>query len=177
MKPMADDAASDSTSDTIGTPASGGTRGSLSTHQAGRLRRRSDFETVFRGGRVARGRVLRMTVRPNELRYHRVGLAVSTRVGNAVARNRVKRRLRAALRETLRPGHLTRTTDQPSNHTRSTVAEPTIAPGAASGMDIVVTALPSAAHVSYRELSADIERMLARLSISIPVHGSGGARA
>jgi ribonuclease P protein component len=38
--------------------------------------------------------------RPNDLAYHRLGLSVSRKVGNAVRRNRVKRMLREAFRLT-----------------------------------------------------------------------------
>ena len=45
---------------------------------------------------------------PNELGRTRVGITVSSRVGNAVVRNRIRRRLREALRarwESLAPGN------------------------------------------------------------------------
>jgi len=49
--------------------------------------------------------MLHLTARANELPYSRVGYAVSKRVGGAVVRNRVKRRLREIMRELpLRPG-------------------------------------------------------------------------
>jgi ribonuclease P protein component len=47
-------------------------------------------------------------VAPNELDVSRVGITVSGRVGNAVVRNRVRRRLREALRarlERIGPGY------------------------------------------------------------------------
>ena len=50
--------------------------------------------------------MLHLAARANELPYSRVGYAVSRRVGGAVVRNRVKRRLREIVRELpIRPGY------------------------------------------------------------------------
>jgi len=77
-----------------------------------RLSRSRDFDAVYRRGRSVSTRYLtlywfpRNGEHPDELDEPRLGLAVSRKVGGAVARNRVKRRLRAAfdeLKETL-PG-------------------------------------------------------------------------
>jgi len=70
----------------------------------------------------------------------RVGFVVSKAVGNAVTRNRVKRRLRHLARE----------------HVSSL-------PGSAV---LVVRALPEAATASYAELGADLERCLRRVQPS-----------
>ena len=72
----------------------------------------------------------------------RLGISVSKRVGNAVVRNRVRRRLREIFR-----------------HTRaSTFSTP---------VSLVVNARPSAAAVAFRELSEDyaatVRRALARV--------------
>ena len=71
----------------------------------------------------------------------RVGFTVSKAVGNAVARNRVKRRLR----------HLTR------EHLPSLEG----LPGRAA---LVVRALPASAEASYATLGADLARTLDRVS-------------
>jgi len=66
------------------------------------LTRRADFLAANRGLRVARpGFVL--LARPNEGQGLRYGITVTKRIGNAVVRNRMKRRFRALLREIL-PG-------------------------------------------------------------------------
>jgi ribonuclease P protein component len=50
--------------------------------------------------------MIHLTAHSNELSYSRVGYAVSRRVGGAVVRNRVKRRLRAIMDELpIRPGY------------------------------------------------------------------------
>ncbi len=53
----------------------------------------------MRHGKRARGPVIHLTARANDLPYSRVGYAVSRRVGNSVIRNLVKRRLRSIVRE------------------------------------------------------------------------------
>lgn len=67
---------------------------------AHRLKRRRDFDAVFRTGRkeVHKRLILWTLARPDR-GASRLGLSVSRRVGNAVVRNRVKRVLRAAWAE------------------------------------------------------------------------------
>ena len=72
------------------------------------MRRRADFIAANRGLRVARpGFVL--LAHPNQGRGKRYGITVTKKVGNAVVRNRIKRRfrelLRAALPEAGLPDH------------------------------------------------------------------------
>ena len=69
-----------------------------------------------------------------------VGFVVSRAVGNAVVRNRVRRRLRHLVRDRL--------------------AELSVLPG---GAVLVVRALPDAARASYDELRADLARCLERV--------------
>jgi len=74
-----------------------------------RLRQRADFLAVAAGARVpAGGFVLQARQRRPE-GPARVGFTVSKKVGNAVERNRVRRRLREVVRlapqERVRPGH------------------------------------------------------------------------
>lgn len=64
------------------------------------LTRRSDFLAANRGLRIARpGFVL--LARPNEGAGLRFGITVTKKIGNAVVRNRMKRRFRALVRELL----------------------------------------------------------------------------
>jgi ribonuclease P protein component len=67
-----------------------------------RLKRRTDFQAAARGAR-APGRAfvvqaLRRTEEHSQIDPARVGFTVSKRVGNAVERNRVRRRLREIVR-------------------------------------------------------------------------------
>jgi ribonuclease P protein component len=71
------------------------------------LQKRADFLAANSGLRVARGGVV-LLVRPNAgaagVNVLRFGITVTKRIGNAVVRNRMKRRLRALVREVL-PRH------------------------------------------------------------------------
>ncbi|PJF33986.1 MAG: ribonuclease P protein component, partial [Phototrophicales bacterium] len=61
-----------------------------------RLRRSSDFADVRLHGRFYKHRVLMMNIAENNLPHNRYGFVTSKKVGNAVVRNRTKRRLREA---------------------------------------------------------------------------------
>jgi ribonuclease P protein component len=91
----------------------------------------------MRHGKRARGPVIHLTARENSLPYSRVGYAVSRRVGSAVTRNLVKRRLRTIIREL------------------------PITPG----FDIVAVPQPPSVIASYRELTRETARSALRLSL------------
>ena len=76
--------------------------------QPARLKRRADFLRVARVGSkwVTKGLVLQAAHQPKnrEEAGPRLGFTVSRKVGNAVARNRARRRLKEAARQVM-PGH------------------------------------------------------------------------
>lgn len=63
-----------------------------------RLRQRREFERVYAAALKSWGPGFTVFVAPGTSGWHRLGLAVGRRVGKAVLRNRVKRRLREVFR-------------------------------------------------------------------------------
>ena len=76
-----------------------------------RLKKRADFLRAARGIRRVEGAITLETCAAPELTsgHLRIGFTASKKIGNAVVRNRAKRRLRAAASQVLpllgRPGH------------------------------------------------------------------------
>ena len=73
---------------------------SLRLGPAVRLRRHADFAVVQKTGRRVAGRFVTLLGKPNALGCDRLGVIASRRLGNAVVRNRAKRRLRDLFRHT-----------------------------------------------------------------------------
>ncbi|GGK93241.1 ribonuclease P protein component [Mangrovihabitans endophyticus] len=104
---------------------------------AQRLRRSTDFAAAIRGGRrVGRGTVVvhLFVHEPAQATTARAGFVVSKAVGNAVTRNRVRRRLREVTRDRLA--------------------------GLPAEAMLVVRALPQAASATYDQLGADLDAAL-----------------
>ncbi len=104
---------------------------------AHRLTDAASFRVAARTGRRSGSRTLVVHLAPDDVGGLRVGFVVSKAVGNAVIRNRVKRRLRHLVRDRL--------TSLPDS-------------GA-----LVVRALPAAAGVTAAELAVDLDRCLQRV--------------
>ena len=106
-----------------------------------RLRKRREFEECYASGVRVSGRHLQVFVLPasGSAACTRLGISVPKRVGDAIVRNRVRRRLREIFRRTraLMP---------------------------ARRAAIVVNARPSAATASFQELSEDFARAVSRAS-------------
>ena len=62
------------------------------------IRKQADFDRVYRARNYAADDVLIVNGESNDLAHSRLGLSVSTKVGNAVVRNRWKRLIREAFR-------------------------------------------------------------------------------
>jgi len=65
---------------------------------AGRLRRRAEFEVVYSGGARVHGRFMTVITLKTASPFARIGIAASRKVGNAVVRNRLKRVARELFR-------------------------------------------------------------------------------
>jgi ribonuclease P protein component len=103
-----------------------------------RLKRRAEFLAAASGPKVgATAFVLQARRRPDD-EAARVGFTVSKKVGNAVERNRVRRRLREAVRRSA-------------------------AIGMRSGHDYVVVGRRAALSEPFRRLASDLEQALIRI--------------
>ena len=72
-----------------------------------RVRDNSRFQEIRRRGKAYSSRFVVLCVLENSLPYSRFGFSVSRRIGNAVLRNRVKRRMRESVRlrmDQIQPG-------------------------------------------------------------------------
>jgi ribonuclease P protein component len=107
-----------------------------------RLIRAAEFERVRKEGRVTRGPLFSVAVLSSAGGIARAGFITSRKVGGAVARNRVRRRLREIVR-----------------HHQNDIVE---------GTWIVTIASPRAARATYGALEAEWLRLAARASILAP---------
>jgi ribonuclease P protein component len=120
-------------------------RSRLGRHR--RLRSPAEFDAVFKRGARLGGRLFLVVFAPNTHGVDRLGLAVSRRVGGAVARNRARRLLRESFR---RAG-----------------------PRAAGGVDLVVVAHPEIVGCGQGEVDRELEERLRRVGSRVR---SGGPR-
>lgn len=104
-----------------------------------RLARNEDFQRIRREGRSWSLPLLVLQTLGNGLPHSRLGLVVSKRVGTAVVRNRVRRRLREAARGRW--------------------------PNVKAGWDIVLIARVSAASADFWQLSSAVDTLLERAAL------------
>jgi ribonuclease P protein component len=101
-----------------------------------RLTDSPEFERVYRQGTAYRGRLFSVHAFPNEHGTPRLGLSISRKVGNAVTRNAVRRRLREVF--------------------YSCVSE------LSGNLDLVVSAKPAAAEATFEELREEFGKSFDR---------------
>ncbi|MDD9910124.1 MAG: ribonuclease P protein component [Ahrensia sp.] len=111
--------------------------GLLVSTQLRRLKHRRDFLRARDGVKVHKPAFVLQMIGGPDPDIARTGLTVTKKIGNAVARNRAKRRLREALR----------------------VAE---LPLRSAGKDIVLIARPAALEISFPHLISDVEHAFAK---------------
>jgi ribonuclease P protein component len=75
-------------------------------HKKYRLQDNASFQTVRREGQVLLTPLLVMSWLPNGLESSRFGFSVGRRIGRAVQRNWIKRRMREAVRLRIRKGEI-----------------------------------------------------------------------
>ncbi len=63
-----------------------------------RIRKKSDFTELYKRGRCDRGRYFNLIHLPNDLGHSRMAAVASRKVGNAVQRNRIRRRAKELFR-------------------------------------------------------------------------------
>jgi ribonuclease P protein component len=100
-----------------------------------RLKKSADFQRVYAARRRRDGSLVAIHSRPNQLAHPRVGLSVSSKVGGAVARNTLKRRLRVICRRWVEAA-------------------------GSNAVDVVVVARPAAATASFSALQEELGGLL-----------------
>ena len=73
-----------------------------------RLKKRREFEIVYRNGKKYWNKIFVVNILPNKVNITRLGLTVSKKVGKSVKRSRVKRLIRESFRlsqEQILPGY------------------------------------------------------------------------
>ena len=116
-----------------------------------RLRKSAEFQRVRALKQSWAHPLLVLYIAPNNLDVTRTGISVTKRLGKAVARNRVKRLIREAIRVSL--------------------------PASAPALDLVFVARGAAAEASYAQVREAVEKLLGRarlISRSRTVPREGG---
>lgn len=102
--------------------------------RAYRLSKSEDFAALRKSGRSWSNKLLVLVIRPNGRETSRVGFVVGKRVGNAVVRNKIKRRLRETVRLRRIEG----------------------------GWDLILIARKGAPKVAFQEISSSVDSLFHR---------------
>ena len=103
-----------------------------------RLRKRKDFDNIFKNGKAKTGGFIFLKFLKNDLNVSRFGFIVSLKIAKkAVVRNKIKRRLRQVIRNNINE----------------------IKPG----FDIVITAKPEIVNKNYQEIKNELENLFKTL--------------
>jgi len=103
-----------------------------------RLRANEDFQRIRREGQALAHPLLVLSYSPNDRPYSRFGFAIGRRLGKAAVRNRLKRRLREAVRLRI---------------ARNEVA---------AGWDVILIARPPLREATYRQIDDAVGLLLRR---------------
>lgn len=114
-----------------------------------RLRSRADFARLRADGHVLQHRLLMLSYLPNEQGHNRYGMVVSRRIGKAVVRNLIRRRLREILK-----------------HRDPSIVYSNPAPDK-KGCDIVIIARTPIVNASYQAIDEAVGELLRRARLSL----------
>lgn len=109
-----------------------------------RLRSPIEFKRVRREGKSYAHPLIVLIAEPNQLDHSRIGVTASRALGNAVQRNRAKRRLRAVAREIL--------------------------PDLPAGWDVILLARQGLNQVGFHTLRAALQNLLRRAGLNKHLH-------
>jgi len=113
-----------------------------------RLVRRAEYDAVYREGRRRSSREFTLFVRPNGLDLSRFGWSIKKALGNAVARNRIRRRLREIVR--MHRGEM------------------------GAGWDVVIHPRAAVGTAKFEALVEELVKLVPREAAPMPTPASGG---
>ena len=108
-----------------------------------KIRCRPDYQRCYRSGRRRGGPLATLHYLANDFQHPRIGITASRKVGGAVVRNRLKRRIREVYRRW--PGR-----------------------AAIPGLDLVVHLKPAAREASFATLRGEMLRLFRALALRRP---------
>ncbi|CAN5501735.1 MAG: ribonuclease P protein component [Actinomycetota bacterium] len=112
----------------------------MASRAGSRITDSPEFDRVYRQGAAYRGKLFSVHAFAKEHGSPRLGLSVSKKVGKAVVRNKVRRRMKEIF------------------HARTGELE-----GMGSGLDFVVSARPASSDASFRDLEREFSVALKKL--------------